>query len=305
MIASSSNHPVEPTRSLHHLGIIRGSFPNYPQQPQDEPTFPGTSVNNLPSIVLSSPGLPEPQSEPHLPSPYSLLTFGGTPSEDIDAFLENVLTTSFMQGRERDDRWNAFLASTCLTGTAMRWFSLQKPDVQCSWTKLSRALVLAFPPPNSTASSSRQPSRSITTVGSRLSTPGITPPPSAPSSANSSPVLSARKLRHQSNASSLATVPPASPIPPVPALPPLPSFPPINFTSYISSFPPPPSFSRSASALTSSTSPPTYTAAANYIRATRSAPTLKASKSACSMKAAAMIPNLPYVPPSKQDPLFT
>ncbi|KAG8991101.1 hypothetical protein FRB94_012860 [Tulasnella sp. JGI-2019a] len=248
------SHEVRSTRSLHHLGITRqpqGQSPaNNHQSLPALPPLPARHTS-LPTIVLSSSRLPEQSSN-------SLLTFGGTSTEDVTMFMENVRMTAFMQGREGDDRWEAFLASTCLTGSAMRWFTLQPPDVQCSWNRLSDAMIRAFPSNNASASTS-------------ISRPNSARPSSfATTSANSSPRPSSRRLTPRSSFTGHT--------PPPPPLPPLPPFPSLTWPP-LPNFQPPPTFSRSTSTFSS---PPAYSATA-----------LRSSRSAPSLKVAAMIPKLP------------
>ncbi|KAG8854804.1 hypothetical protein FRB96_007333 [Tulasnella sp. 330] len=75
-------------------------------------------------------------------------TFSGAPNEDVASFIQNIQQIAFARGRQRDYDWLADYAATCLTGTAMRWYSeLEESQERDSWVLLRRALSQRFPPP--------------------------------------------------------------------------------------------------------------------------------------------------------------
>ncbi|KAG9050883.1 hypothetical protein FS837_001537 [Tulasnella sp. UAMH 9824] len=109
-----------------------------------------TSSSMTSSSVSSGIQSPVPLSPPLLPTsptpPIEFLSFSG-PGDDVLAFVQSVQRIAFTQNRQRDDAWIADFVSTCLSGSALVWYStaLDK-TTQWDWCELRRAMIQRYLP---------------------------------------------------------------------------------------------------------------------------------------------------------------
>ena len=75
------------------------------------------------------------------------LEFDGMDGTACETFVLAIQRHGRREGRMMDDEWMAELASICLTGSALRWWSTLADDVQRSWRLLRAALFDRYPQP--------------------------------------------------------------------------------------------------------------------------------------------------------------
>ncbi|KAG8992839.1 hypothetical protein FRB94_006986 [Tulasnella sp. JGI-2019a] len=73
-----------------------------------------------------------------------VLTFDGSETSDVTAFLQNVKRVAFSQGRQRDNEWLVDYAEVSLTGRALRWFHGLDEETVGSWKSLRGAFLHRF-----------------------------------------------------------------------------------------------------------------------------------------------------------------
>ncbi|KIO18290.1 hypothetical protein M407DRAFT_246514, partial [Tulasnella calospora MUT 4182] len=76
------------------------------------------------------------------------ILFYGREGEACEGFIRAVREVAFAAGRIRDDAWMADFASTCLDGSALRYYENLGSDIQSDWRLLRQALLTRYPPPD-------------------------------------------------------------------------------------------------------------------------------------------------------------
>lgn len=107
--------------------------------------------------------------------------FGWSGPEECEIFVATIQREALEQGRERDNEWIAFLASSQLTGDALYWYVRLEEDVQDDWSLLRPALLATFGraggPPSATSSTPAIPAfASPTTIPTSAAAPPTTCP---------------------------------------------------------------------------------------------------------------------------------
>lgn len=78
------------------------------------------------------------------------IAFDGSPGPDhdfdVEFFIRAVRKHSLLKGRHGDNLWTAQFASTCLQGSALRWYETLPESIQNDWTQLCVALTDSYAP---------------------------------------------------------------------------------------------------------------------------------------------------------------
>lgn len=86
-------------------------------------------------------------SEPSIDIAFSGDSGSGKEAED---FVQAVRKYAFDRGKQNDNQWTAQFASTCFTGSALRWYEGLPGTVQADWRFLRHALLNRYPAAAST-----------------------------------------------------------------------------------------------------------------------------------------------------------
>ncbi|KAG8914959.1 hypothetical protein FRC00_009241, partial [Tulasnella sp. 408] len=151
------------------------------------------------------------------------ITFAGDSGsgKEVEDFIQAVRKHAFDKGKQNDNQWTAQFASTCFSGSALRWYEDLPSNKQADWRFLRQALLDQYPaggkPSNFTIPTpAAAPPSWISSQSSPVTPPAPTIPPTTyplvPSSAAAPP------------AAPLAPPPPppAPPAPPISTNPPAP-----------------------------------------------------------------------------------
>lgn len=72
------------------------------------------------------------------------LVFSGTSASECETFIYRVRKAAFAEGRHKDSKWMAELASSCLREGALSWHADLDPEVQHDWKLLQQALIRQY-----------------------------------------------------------------------------------------------------------------------------------------------------------------
>ncbi|KAG9043000.1 hypothetical protein FS837_010145 [Tulasnella sp. UAMH 9824] len=75
------------------------------------------------------------------------ITFAGDSGsgKEVEDFIQAVRKHAFDKGKQNDNQWTAQFASTCFTGTALRWYEDLPSTKQADWRFLRHALLEQYP----------------------------------------------------------------------------------------------------------------------------------------------------------------
>ncbi|KAG8967185.1 hypothetical protein FRC05_002260 [Tulasnella sp. 425] len=73
-------------------------------------------------------------------------SFRGEDGKEAEEFIQAVRKAAFDANKDRDNEWMARFASTCMSGKALRWYESLDDDVQESWRRLKKAILVSYPP---------------------------------------------------------------------------------------------------------------------------------------------------------------
>ncbi|KAG9027478.1 hypothetical protein FS837_004253, partial [Tulasnella sp. UAMH 9824] len=73
------------------------------------------------------------------------LILTGRDGTECEEWIRSIHLEAFNQGRYSDKAWIAALASTRISGRALRWYCQQSEDITSDWTKLRVALLDQYP----------------------------------------------------------------------------------------------------------------------------------------------------------------
>lgn len=65
--------------------------------------------------------------------------------KEVEDFVQAVRKQAFDRGKQNDNQWTAQFASTCFTGSALRWYEDLPSTVQADWKFLRPALLGRYP----------------------------------------------------------------------------------------------------------------------------------------------------------------
>lgn len=146
-------------------------------------------------------------SKPSIDIAFSGDSGSGKEAED---FVQAVRKYAFDRGKQNDNQWTAQFASTCFTGSALRWYEGLPGTVQADWRFLRHALLNRYPAAASTGGG---------TLNTTIPTPAAAPPAwlssqsvSATPPASATGPSSVGAVSNPSAPYNTAVVPPSQPI---------------------------------------------------------------------------------------------
>jgi len=80
-----------------------------------------------------------------MPGPFADdLTFYGIDGDECERFVAAVNKWAFEGDKDKDDEWVARFATSCIAGSAVRFYGTLDEDIQRSWRKLRLALLANY-----------------------------------------------------------------------------------------------------------------------------------------------------------------
>ncbi|KAG8946545.1 hypothetical protein FRC04_011603 [Tulasnella sp. 424] len=109
------------------------------------------------------------------------VSFRGQDGNEAEEFIQAVRRAAFDADKDCDDRWMARFASTCMSGKALRWYESLDDDVQESWKRLRKAILVRYPPADVGSEDAIVPSASAAPAAAAVpAAPASAPPTAAP-----------------------------------------------------------------------------------------------------------------------------